>query len=70
LTCIRLLFKGGDVSTPPDSNDERDAPALTDAAPIRPEDSEEPQGMNDGEPEHDPEPEQPVTGGQSARATV
>jgi hypothetical protein len=30
-----------------------DAPALTNAAPIRPEDSEEPQGINDGEPEHD-----------------
>jgi hypothetical protein len=47
-----------------------DAPALTDEAQIRPEDSEEPQGMNDGEPEHDPEPEQPVTGRQKARAAV
>ena len=65
-----MLFKGGDVPTLPDSDDERDAPALTDAAPIRPEDSEEPQGMNDGEPEHDPEPEQPVTGRQKARAAV
>ncbi len=26
--------------------------------------------MNDGEPEHDPEPEQPVTGRQKARAAV
>ncbi len=57
MTCICLLFKGGDVPTPPDSDDERDA------APIRPEDSEEPQGMNDGDPEHDPVPEQPVTAG-------
>ena len=50
LTCICLLFKEGYVSTPSDSNDERDAPALTDESPIRPEDSEAPQGMNDGEP--------------------
>ncbi len=72
MTGIRLLFKGGDVPTPPDSDDERDAPALTDAVPIRPEDSQEPQGimMNDGETEHDPEPEQPVTGRQKARAAV
>ena len=70
LICMCLLFKGCDVPTPQDSDDERDAPALTDAAPIRPEDSEEPQGMNDGEPEHDPEPEQPVTGRQKARAAV
>ena len=65
-----MLFKGGDVPTQHNSDDERDAPALTDAAPIRPEDSEEPQGMNDGEHEH--EPEQPVTGlgRQRARAAV
>jgi hypothetical protein len=70
LTCICLLFKSCDVPTPPDSDDERDAPALTDVAPIRLEDSEEPQGMNGGEPEHDqePGPEQPVTGRQKARA--
>jgi hypothetical protein len=70
LTCIYLLFKGGDVPIPLDSDDERDAPTLTDAASIRPEDSEEPQGMNDGEPEHDPVPEQPVTERQKARAAV
>ncbi len=70
MTCICLLFKSGDVPTPPDSNNERDAPALTDEAPIRSEDSKEPQGMNDGEPEHDSEPEQPVTGKQKARAAV
>ena len=70
MTCIFLLFKGGDVPTPPDSDDDRDAPALTDENPIRPEDSEEPQGMNDGDSEHDPEPEQPVTGRQKARAAV
>jgi hypothetical protein len=70
LTCICLLFKGGDVPTPPNSDDERNAPALTDAAPIRPEDSEQPQGMNDGEPEHDQVPEQPVTGRQKARAAA
>ncbi len=38
--------------------------------PIRPDDSEQPQGMNDGEPEHDQVPEQPVTGRQKARAAV
>ena len=70
MTCNCLLFKGGDVPIPPDSDDERDAPTLTDAASIRPEDSEGPQGMNDGEPEHDPVPEQPVTGRQKARAAV
>jgi hypothetical protein len=70
LTCICLLFKGGDVPKPPDSDNKRDAPVLTDEDPIRPEDSEVPQGMNDGEPEHDPEPEQPVTGRLKARAAV
>jgi hypothetical protein len=70
LTCICLHFKGGDDPTPPDSEDERDALALTDEAPIRPEDSKEPQGMNDGEPERDPEPEQPVTGRQTTIAAV
>ncbi len=70
MTCNCLLFKGGDVPTPPDSDDDRDAPALTDEDPIRTEDSEEPQGMNDGDSEHDPEPEQPVTGRQKARAAV
>ena len=65
-----MLFKGGDVPTPPDSDDDRDAPALTDEDPIGPEDSKEPQGMNDGDSEHDPEPEQPVTGRQKARAAV
>jgi hypothetical protein len=70
LSYICLLFKGGDFPTPPDSDNERDAPqpALTDAAPIRPEDSEEPQGMNDGESEHD-QP-QAVTGRQKVIAAV
>jgi hypothetical protein len=61
------FFKGCDVPTPPDSDDERDEP--TEAVPFRPEDSdsEEPQDMID-EPEHS-EPE-PVTGRQKARAAV
>ncbi len=43
MTFICLLFSGGDVPTPPDSGNERDASAnSTDAVPIRPGDSQEP----------------------------